>query len=407
MTVHSGQSERLGYVLDVAGYGARSAREQADAEYRIIALVAEQLRDLGLELADTRYRGTGDGMLVFLPAEVDPGPALIRLLRTTSSALADDNRHYRDRLRLRMAYVLGPLAAGPMGLSGATVVEAARMVDSQVLRDALALYPAVDLVALVSDRLYARIVDERHTVDFRPVEVRAKEYRAPAWLWRGPGGSPVPARFGTGGPCGIRVMTGRILRVRGVDAWVNSENTEMEMARPNDFSVSSIIRYHGSRRDPSGRVVEDVIADELAHAVGEHRPVAPGSAFVTGAGALTGTNGVRWIVHVAAVTGEPGAGYRPVRDLGACVRNALAAADGLGVRTILIPVLGTGVGGGPVGPTAAELVDAASDYLTANPGTGLREISFLGYTDAERAALEHALRTHPVLRPVDATDRLL
>ncbi|GGM40520.1 macro domain-containing protein [Dactylosporangium sucinum] len=402
---------RMGFVVDVAGYGRRSAPEKIDLQQRVAAFVAEVLRDLNLRIDETHHHGTGDGMVVFLPSELDVHRALARLLRSAAEALAEDNRRYRDRMRLRIAAVIGPLGPAAIGFSGDAIVEAGRLVDSDALRGALADRPDSDLVFAVSDQLheYAGL----RTDEFRPVDVRVKEFQGRAWLWNGPaGGEPVahpgPPVFTLAPPhppdCVIGIRPGRIMRVHDVDIWVNSENTDMEMARFNEFSISSIIRYNGARRDAAGHVVDDVIADALAKAVDGRRPVAPGAAFVTGSGCLAGTNAVRWIIHVAAVHGEPGAGFRQVRRVGVCVANALAQAERLAredaeVRTILFPMLGTGGAGAPAPATAGELVDAAAFHLTTTPGTRLRGIYFLAFTDAERAALEGALAGHPALRP--------
>ncbi|MET7402101.1 macro domain-containing protein [Dactylosporangium sp. NPDC005572] len=406
---------RMGFVVDVAGYGRRTASEQVDLQQRVAALVDEVLRDLNLRLADTRHHGTGDGMVVFLPSEVEVHRALARLLRSAAEALAEDNRRYRDRMRLRMAAVIGPLGPAAIGFSGDAIVEAGRLVDSDALRRALADRPGSDLVFAVSDQLHAYLHAYAgvRSAEFRPIDVRTKEFHGRAWLWTGPAGpQPRPAErpsaFTLAPPhapgCVIGIRPGRIMRVHDVDIWVNSENTDMEMARFNEFSISSIIRYNGASRDAAGHVVDDVIADALAKAVAGRRPVAPGAAFVTAPGCLAGTNAVRWIIHVAAVHGEPGAGFRQVRRVGVCVANALAQAERLAredaeVRTILFPMLGTGGAGAPVAATAAELVDAAAFHLTATPGTRLHGIYFLAFTDDERSALDQALAGHPALRP--------
>ncbi|MFY1638170.1 macro domain-containing protein [Solwaraspora sp. WMMB335] len=404
----------MGFVIDVAGYSRRSAQEKVDLQHRVSAFIDEVLRDLGLRLDQTHHHGTGDGMVVFLPSEIEVHRALQRLLRSSSEVLAEDNRRYRDRMRLRMAAVIGPLGPAAVGFAGDAIVEAGRMVDSAVLRSALTEQPGADLVVLVSDTLYAYAVRERHpglrAEDFRPVEVQTKEFRKQVWLWNGaqpqrPTTRPQAFTFGTpnGSACLIGIRAGRIMRIHDVDIWVNSENTDMEMARFNEFSISSIIRYNGSLRNASGHVVDDVIADELARAVGGHRPVAPGSAFVTGSGALAASNAVRRIIHVAAVHGEPGAGFQQVRQVGAGVANALGqaerlAAEDASIRTILFPLLGAGVAGAPAIQTAIELVAAAVDHLAATPGTLLDGIYLLAYTDAERIALEQALAGHPALR---------
>ena len=194
--------------------------------------------------------------------------------------------------------------------------------------------------------------------------------------------------------CQLEIVPGTIRRVRHADIWVNSENTEMHMARHNDFSISGIIRYWGALRDETGRIVSDVIADELDDRVRTVRPVAPGAAVVTGAGALTASHNVQRIIHVASVQGEPGAGYRQIRNVGVCVTNALhhaeRLADDLPNRTVLFPMLGTGVAGADVAATASAMVTAAVDHLVQYPDTGLRRLCFLAYNDREHRALEDA-----------------
>lgn len=202
--------------------------------------------------------------------------------------------------------------------------------------------------------------------------------------------------------CRIGVIPGTIHRVRVADIWVNSENTDMEMSRCTEFSISGIIRYLGARHDDSGRVVDDAIADELAIRVRDRAPVAPGTAVVTGAGALTERNNVRHVIHVAAVHGEPGAGFRQVRDVGWCVTNALIAAERLArsderTRTMIIPLLGTGVAGAEIEPTARSMLLAALDYLTAHSDTLLVAIYFLAYRNVELMAFDSILSDMPQL----------
>ena len=202
---------------------------------------------------------------------------------------------------------------------------------------------------------------------------------------------------------GITLVTGDIRRVTYADVWVNSENTEMRMSRFEENSISAIIRFEGALRDGTGRVVEDVIADELERAVAGRRPVPTGAAVVTCSGGLAARNGVRHIVHVAAVRGEPGEGYRPVADLGRCVTNALLAAEDLdGVATILFPLLSAGSAGGPVGPTAQTMIGAALDHVTGGRRDRLRTIYLLASTADERDICRRVMDGTPLLSADDA-----
>jgi len=195
----------------------------------------------------------------------------------------------------------------------------------------------------------------------------------------------------------VGVITGDIRQVRGPNVWVNSENTEMEMARIHEFSISAIIRYEGARRDSRGRVTEDLIANELTAKVAGHQPVEPGSVVVTGAGELWRRNGVRYIIHVAAVHGAPGSGFHPMNEIGRCVTNVLDAAEHLdlpdGERiTILFPLLGTGSAGGHLLRTSTLLIHAARNYLLRASTTQIETVLFLAYTDLDLRACNQAFR---------------
>jgi O-acetyl-ADP-ribose deacetylase (regulator of RNase III) len=197
----------------------------------------------------------------------------------------------------------------------------------------------------------------------------------------------------------VGVITGDIRQVRDADVWINSENTDMVMPRIQEFSVSAIVRYEGSKRDAAGRVVQDTIAAELEAQAAGIRPLGAGEVLVTGSGELASRNGVRFIIHAAAVYGEPGAGFRAINQIGRCVENALLAAERLDIDngagragiTILFPLLGTGEGGGDVPSTARTLIHAAINYLRSTPTSRIGTVLFLAYTDVELDACLSAL----------------
>jgi hypothetical protein len=51
----------------------------------------------------------------------------------------------------------------------------------------------------------------------------------------------------------LGIATGDMRRVRCADIWVNPENTEMQMARYQEHSISGLIRYESARHDGAGR----------------------------------------------------------------------------------------------------------------------------------------------------------
>jgi hypothetical protein len=204
----------------------------------------------------------------------------------------------------------------------------------------------------------------------------------------------------------VSIVCGDLRKVRCAEVWVNSENTTMQMARFEEFSVSSIIRYEGAIRSQTGRVLRDTIAEELDRQVAGHRPVPPATAISTGPGELW-RFGVREVVHVAAVQGEPGAGFRQVREIGQCVTNVLTEIDrtreGHRPTTVLFPLLGTGQGHGDLGRTVEALLGAVLGYFRNSPDSGISVVYMLAYTDVELAACRRAFSAHPRLRPCEGT----
>jgi len=144
----------------------------------------------------------------------------------------------------------------------------------------------------------------------------------------------------------VGIITGDIQNIKDIDIWVNSENTNMRMARHFERSISAIIRYLGATKDVAGRVTDDLIANELRELVG-NADVPPGIVIPTGAGELQKSHNVKRVFHAAAVLGQPGRGYAPISDINECVRNSLERADSAeladeGLRSILFPLMGTG-----------------------------------------------------------------
>jgi O-acetyl-ADP-ribose deacetylase (regulator of RNase III) len=197
---------------------------------------------------------------------------------------------------------------------------------------------------------------------------------------------------------GISVVTGDIRGRQGIDVWVSSENTNMQMSRFYDRSLSATIRYEGARKDENGDVAEDTIAEELARVMGAKTSVAPGTVYVTGSGALADSHGVKRIFHAASVVGVPGSGYQAMHEVEKCVTNALRRMDDKryaaeDLRSIVFPMLGTGAGGGSVDTVAPRLIEAAIGYLSETPGTHVQKVCFSAWNHRDVEACLAALKS--------------
>jgi tetratricopeptide (TPR) repeat protein len=198
----------------------------------------------------------------------------------------------------------------------------------------------------------------------------------------------------------LALITGDLRNVRGIDVWVNSENTNMQMARYYDFAISSVIRFEGARKHRTGHVAEDLIQQELDEIMGGERSVPQAEVIATGPGELKKKYGVQAVFHAASVWGATGEGYQPIRGIHRCVTNALALMDdpeknaaGTELSSILIPLLGIAFVRGDFRPLLERQVEAALEYLTENPGSNVDNVYFLAWSEQELALCQSVFRS--------------
>ncbi len=197
----------------------------------------------------------------------------------------------------------------------------------------------------------------------------------------------------------IGMITGDIQNIKEVDVWVNSENTNMQMARPFERSISAVIRYLGAKKDIAGRVTNDLIADELRALAGTS-DVPPGIVIPTGSGELKKSHNVKKIFHAASVVGQAGRGYVPITDISECIRNALELIDSADlaseeIHSILFPLMGTGTTRLSAQGIANQLIDAAVCYLEENPQSKVEKIYFLAYNEQDLELCNHTFINDP------------
>ena len=185
----SGRALRMGFVLDVAGYGVRTVPARDGVQQRLRQLVVAALAECGLKL-DARvvdHQWSGDGINAILPADIDPTVVLAVLIRSLSAALNKDNAENSDRIRLRMAAGVGLIERSAAGFGGPVIVDINRLVDSAALRAALDGDPAADLAVAITDQAYALIIQPGYpgipAAQFTRVSVVAKEFSGTAWIW--------------------------------------------------------------------------------------------------------------------------------------------------------------------------------------------------------------------------------
>jgi O-acetyl-ADP-ribose deacetylase (regulator of RNase III) len=151
-----------------------------------------------------------------------------------------------------------------------------------------------------------------------------------------------------------------------VDAIVNAANDHLWMGA----GVAGAIKQQG------GQVIEDEAVRQ--------GPIPVGAAVVTGGGRLQ----ARYVIHAAAMGQDLVTNAELIAQ---ATSNSLRQAAALGLGSIALPALGTGVGGFPIDEAARAMIEATSTELHRTPQTSLQQVVFVLFTEAARQAFEQAL----------------
>ena len=166
------------------------------------------------------------------------------------------------------------------------------------------------------------------------------------------------------------LVRGSVLE-QAVDAVVNAANTGMRGGGGLDGAVH--------RAAGPGLLVE-------------LREKAPSGA-PTGAVIVTGghASGFRHLLHTPGPVWKGGSKGEP-DALAACYRNALAAANDLGLASLGLPSISTGIYGYPLDRAAPLAVETVKEWIAANEDTSLRKVVFAMFGGEEYHHFERAMR---------------
>ena len=155
-----------------------------------------------------------------------------------------------------------------------------------------------------------------------------------------------------------------------VDAIVSPATTSLWMAT----GVAGAIKRQGG--------------EEIEFAAVRQGPAGLGDAIVTGAGSLA----ARWVIHAVSIDN---ARRTDSATIDRAVRNAFARARELGVETLAIPALGTGVGGFPIAEGARVTVAAIRSELARAPRLTRVTLALRGAASYEAFRLALAAAAEP------------
>ena len=171
---------------DVVAFGASTRNDKdrlviRDALFRMTHVMLRGIR------GEWSWDDRGDGLLIIVPPSVPTADVIEQLFRELPSLLEEHNRTHPKsaQIQLRLAVNVGPVTTDAMGASGEAIILAARLVEAQVFKDAIAKNAAI-LGVITSTFVYESTI--RHCEEatslraYSQVQVDVKELCVPAWI---------------------------------------------------------------------------------------------------------------------------------------------------------------------------------------------------------------------------------
>ncbi|HEU5026223.1 MAG TPA: cyclic nucleotide-binding domain-containing protein [Spirillospora sp.] len=173
--------------VDIASFSAPYRTDMDRLEMRRIMyeLLWEAFAESGVPWDECHREDRGDGALIVIPPET-PAAAVEPVVARLAASLRRHNRTAQEavRIQLRVALHVGPVTADPQGVSGSSVIHAARLLDARPLRQRLAETRA-DLAFVASAFLYETVLAHAPGHDaarYAPFTCRVKESRLKGWI---------------------------------------------------------------------------------------------------------------------------------------------------------------------------------------------------------------------------------
>ncbi|MFI6649008.1 hypothetical protein ACIBI8_15505 [Streptomyces sp. NPDC050529] len=199
-------------LLDIEKFSRRDDVVQAALRRTLNTVVDRTLVAAGVEATQQYREDRGDGLIVLISSEVAKTEVLRSILTMTPDLVHDYNRLAASsaQMRLRIVLAAGEVAHDPQegttgGLVGHDLNQAFRLLDSDILREALVERAPEDCVLAVSAPVYEGVVRHGHRGVrqdlFRHTDVTVKDGVLSAWLY----GSGAPARAVAEAPSAVPV----------------------------------------------------------------------------------------------------------------------------------------------------------------------------------------------------------
>lgn len=175
-------SDNLHAFVKIIGYGQRDAARQLDSQRQLVEVIECALEEASIRAGSVIATADGEALLITFPAGVNAARVLGRLPAEVGLALKARNqdRAPAARLKLHMAFAMGPTLRGPVGRAGPALTEAMRLSDVAALDELLGARPAADLGMIVTDDLFRAYVVPGFRADLTPDGYTSAQITDPA-----------------------------------------------------------------------------------------------------------------------------------------------------------------------------------------------------------------------------------
>jgi len=196
-------ARRACIALDVAAYASITSSQQAGAQLTLESIVTQACRSAFSEQDEWEYQSTSDGLLTVSPPGMNEADVLIPFIISLHNEIRLANRSLSraNHLRVRAAIAFGRAERTKVGFVGEAVAEAAGLLDSTELRQALDNSADSGLAAIITNAVYRatllRAPYSSSALKFRRVNIQlGGGFSGDAWIYvpqtsEGDGGGPL------------------------------------------------------------------------------------------------------------------------------------------------------------------------------------------------------------------------
>ncbi|GAA1792623.1 cyclic nucleotide-binding domain-containing protein [Actinomadura chokoriensis] len=174
---------------DIAGFSSRVRDESDRLEVRraMYAALRQSFEESRVPWDACYSEDRGDGALIVVPAGIPTAAVIDPMIAVLGMRLRRHNHRSSEavRIQLRVAVDVGPVLPDPPGVSGWTIINAARLLDAAPFKERLAATGA-DLGVIASRFVYDSVIAHSpgyvNAAEYEPIGCRVKETDIEGWI---------------------------------------------------------------------------------------------------------------------------------------------------------------------------------------------------------------------------------